>query len=271
MNNSSSEDKPSDVYIKRGEKEEKFLEQLKNSLGLGDDSKENPNLFLFLINGFAGIGKRKLLERIEPEINIAFEEKKQEEAQKREPIFIKISFDRIGAPSTPIELMEEIDKKIEEEAKKSSKNDGRNHFQYTFDSKTNNFSKSLNDYTKALERLKTEPVVDKRSVETEQRENVQKLSNLGTIVTKTAAATLPGMQPVAALLDTQLAKKVTESVGDEVMELSNDLANQLIDRLLNQHKATKDKEIQKLLLNPLETLTPKFISSLYPTNRLNAI
>ncbi|MGK7896053.1 MAG: hypothetical protein AB4372_21185 [Xenococcus sp. (in: cyanobacteria)] len=99
-----SEDQLSDVYIKRGEKEEEFLEQLKNSLGLGDDSKQNPNLFLFLINGFAGIGKRKLLERIEPEINIAFEDKKQEkkeedhkhepkqkEAQKQEPIFIKIS------------------------------------------------------------------------------------------------------------------------------------------------------------------------------------
>ena len=59
MNNSNSEDKSSgekekefleqsDVYIKRGEKEEEFLEQLKNSLGLGDDGKQNPNLFLFL-------------------------------------------------------------------------------------------------------------------------------------------------------------------------------------------------------------------------------
>ncbi|MGK7896054.1 MAG: tetratricopeptide repeat protein [Xenococcus sp. (in: cyanobacteria)] len=70
------------------------------------------------------------------------------------------------------------------------------------------------------------------------------------------------MQPVAALLDTPLAKKVTDSVGNEVMELSDDLVNQLIDGLLNKHKATKDKEIQKLLLNPLKKLTPEFISSL---------
>ena len=175
--------------------------------------------------------------------------------------------------------MESIDDEIKDN---SSKYETENH--------TEEFSEALTKYRETLKILELKPIDISLfgTVSSEQQKNTELLRQVGGILAKSAiSAAAMAMNPPAAVAATVAAESITKSIGakqgetqtkelgetqtkelaevigGEIFARTPELTKNLKDRLLNRHLATRRNEkLQKLLLSPLEELTPKFISSL---------
>lgn len=254
-----SGEKTDTVYIPRKE-ERRFFEEFENSLGLGKIETPREKPFLFLIDGIGGVGKHTLLTKFKTRIIQKYQEKNQ-----HEPIIIWIDFQQVDTPSNPIDLMEYIDNEIEDKLFKIEEN-GLFQENSPKHKSTNEFYRAVQLYRQTLQQLCSSPIEGKDSVDKQQIENVRQLSEWGgKAIASYAAITsgFPALIPLASIVGTEVGK-VTPILAETVLSVK--------DELLNKHKATRTKEdLQKLILLPLEILTPKFIKSLIQRSEEQAV
>ncbi len=211
------------------------------------------------VNQVAGIGKHNLVKQIKGNSQIT-----------DQAIIINESFNRIKELEDLLDLMESINnhKDLPQDKNKHTKDDSQ---------VPEEFSNALSKYRNILDELASKPITKKEdAVSSEQRNNAQWLPKIGGILGKavvSAAAT--AMNPPAAaavagatILAAPWTIEIGQVAGEEVFkripvpELIKTVKD-VKDKLLDRHEATRGKEkLQKLMLSPLEVLTPKFISSL---------
>ena len=184
---------------------------------------------MFYIWGIGGVGKSTLKRRLE-------------ETYRQQADFIEVSFGLTEGINTPIELMVKLHAQLPSLAFWQRDLLAKDPFQSLYD-----------EYQQIANKLQTQPIEDKKSVEKEQVEQVKSLLKAG-------ASALGDLFPISGLSKPMLETTATTTVDIAGMLLTEKDRWQ---QVLQQHQATKkNKELQSLMLEPIPKLTKVFADAL---------
>ncbi|NMF58385.1 tetratricopeptide repeat protein [Pseudanabaena yagii] len=251
-------------YVERNDEDvNKFIRAFKFSLEESSSTgKKVP--FIFLLYGLGGVGKHDFLENLE---EVAKKSTKKEGKNSTDVRIIRINFGQLGTPKEALKLMDKIasdpafDKNFVDNILHSLQ-----HENHLFQGST--FREVSNLYQDTLNKLRATGSKSSEPVTKEQIESVSKLAELGgKVITSSLALALgaPALMPMAS------------SIGGEIVQIvrtSPEIAASLLeikDGLLNQHHATQNENVRKLLLAPLIYLTPLFIEMLIEASKKQSI
>lgn len=177
---------------------------------------------MFYIWGIGGVGKSTLKRRLE-------------ETYRQQADFIEVSFGLTEGINTAIELMVKLHAQLPSLAFWQRDLLAKDPFQALYD-----------EYQQIANKLQTQPIEGKKSVEKEQVEQVKSLLKAG-------ASALGDLFPISGLSKPMLETTATTTVDIAGMLLTEKDRWQ---QVLQQHQATKkNKELQSLMLEPIPKLT----------------
>ncbi|BBC26260.1 tetratricopeptide repeat protein [Pseudanabaena sp. ABRG5-3] len=252
-------------YVERNDKDvNKFISAFKDSLEESiSTGKKVP--FIFLLYGLGGVGKHDFLDNLE---EVAKKSTKKEGKNSTDVRIIRINFGQLGTPKEALKLMDKIasdpafDKNLVDNILHSLQ-----HENHLFQGST--FREVSNLYQDTLHKLGATGSKSSEPVTKEQIESVSKLAELGGKVITSSLA--------LALGAPALLMPMASSIGGEIVQIvrtSPEIAASLLeikDGLLNQHHATQNENVRKLLLAPLIYLTPLFIEMLIEASKKQSI
>lgn len=195
------------------------------------EALENPttNPIVFHIWGIGGVGKTTLTGKLK-------------ENYKNKADFVEISFGMTPNVETPLKIMDKFYNQLPDIP-----------FWNKDLLKSDPFLSLYQQYKDTVNKLETEPVEGKQSVDKEQIELFKSLFSRG-------ASALAQLAPASAIT-APIAEKTTELAFEASRILLTE--KDRIVNLLGQHRATKNKrDLQELMLNPLPKLTKAFVESL---------
>jgi tetratricopeptide (TPR) repeat protein len=202
----------------------KFIADFQNSFGYSVELLE-----IFTISGMSGIGKSYLVDRI-----------KEAYKHKSEIYLIQVNLAQLNSPGTPIELMRRIDSELQHKSEEVPKGEWKTWSTFYVDYKK---------YQDTLSQLSSKPINPNEPIKEDQLNTVRELARSGGNVLGTMIP-IPGVSPILGE-----AAKACVDLSTTILHIK--------DELLNKHQVTKEDEaLQKLLLTPLVTLTPKFVETL---------